>query len=158
MKIKDILSKDITSEQKLALGQVLNLSIPELILNKEQELTDKNYKKYKKKDSTNEINNYTNYKINSNKEEKEEKENITKKNNEKELTEKIEIYKKIENKSFIQKPRYQISQNLNKDLEIEQKLTIGQKYIRENNNNNIIKERVINDKDKDVIIDNSPLL
>ena len=50
MKIKDILSKDITSEQKLALGQVLNLSIPELILNKEQEITDKNYKKYKKID------------------------------------------------------------------------------------------------------------
>ena len=32
-----------------------------------------NSKKYKKKDSTNEINNYINYKINSNKEEKEEK-------------------------------------------------------------------------------------
>ena len=50
MKIKDILSKDISNEQKLALEQVLNLSIPELILNKEQELTDKNYKKYKKID------------------------------------------------------------------------------------------------------------
>jgi len=108
-----------------------------------------NSKKGKKKDNTNEINNYTNYKINSNKEEKEEKENITKKTNEKELTEKSEIYKKIENKSFIQKPRYQISQNLNKDVEIEQKLIIGQKYIRENNSSNLIKERVINDKDKE---------
>ena len=48
MKIKDILNKDITNEQKLALGQVLNLSIPELILNKDEEIINKDYKKYKK--------------------------------------------------------------------------------------------------------------
>ena len=48
MKIKDILNKNITNEQKLALGQVLNLSIPELIMNKEQEIKDKEYRKYKR--------------------------------------------------------------------------------------------------------------
>ena len=48
MKIKDILNKSITNEQKLALGQVLNLSTPELILSKEREITNKDYKKYQK--------------------------------------------------------------------------------------------------------------
>ncbi len=48
MKIKDILKNNITNEKKLALGQVLNLSIPELLLNKEKELTTKEVKKYKK--------------------------------------------------------------------------------------------------------------
>lgn len=48
MKIKDILKQDINNEQKLALEQVLNLSRPELIVNKDRELTKKEYKKYKK--------------------------------------------------------------------------------------------------------------
>ena len=48
MKIKDIVNKDITNEQKLALEQVLNLSRPELIINKDRELTKKEYKKYQK--------------------------------------------------------------------------------------------------------------
>lgn len=48
MKIKDILTKDITNEQKLALEQVLNLSKPELLLNKDRELTKKEYKIYQK--------------------------------------------------------------------------------------------------------------
>ena len=48
MKIKDILDKTTDNEQKLALGQVLNLSKPELIVNKDRELTKKEYKKYKK--------------------------------------------------------------------------------------------------------------
>lgn len=48
MKIKDILKNNITNEKKLALGQVLNLSIPELLLNKEQELTKKEIKNYQK--------------------------------------------------------------------------------------------------------------
>ncbi|MBQ6547245.1 MAG: peptide chain release factor N(5)-glutamine methyltransferase [Bacilli bacterium] len=45
MKIKDILN-DINNEQKLALEQVLNLSGPELIVNKDRELTKKEYKEY----------------------------------------------------------------------------------------------------------------
>ena len=45
MKIKDILN-DINNEQKLALEQVLNLSGPELIVNKDRELTKKEYKQY----------------------------------------------------------------------------------------------------------------
>ena len=45
MKIKDVLNDN---QKKLALEQVLNLSIPELIINKEQELTKKEEKKYKK--------------------------------------------------------------------------------------------------------------
>ena len=45
MKIKDL---DINNEQKLALEQVLNLSGPELIINKDRKLTKKEYKKYKK--------------------------------------------------------------------------------------------------------------
>ena len=48
MKIKDILKNNISNEKKLALGQVLNLSIPELLINKEQELTKKELKKYQK--------------------------------------------------------------------------------------------------------------
>lgn len=50
MKIKDILNnKEINKNQiKLALEQVLNLSTPEILLNKEQELTKKQEKKYKK--------------------------------------------------------------------------------------------------------------
>ena len=48
MKIKDILNKDITNEQKLALEQVLNLSKPELIVNKDRELTKKEYKTYQR--------------------------------------------------------------------------------------------------------------
>ena len=50
MKIKDILSEktiDI-NQKKLALEQVLNLSIPEILLNKEKELTKDEEKKYKK--------------------------------------------------------------------------------------------------------------
>lgn len=38
MKIKDILKDDNINEKKLALEQVLNLSIPEILLNKEKEL------------------------------------------------------------------------------------------------------------------------
>ena len=48
MKIKDILDNNIDNEQKLALEQVLNLSKPELIVNKDRELTKKEYKKYQK--------------------------------------------------------------------------------------------------------------
>lgn len=48
MKIKDILKNDINNEKKLALGQVLNLSKLELILNKDRIITLKEYKKYKK--------------------------------------------------------------------------------------------------------------
>lgn len=48
MKIKDILKNNISNEKKLAIGQVLNLSIPELLINKEQELTKKELKKYQK--------------------------------------------------------------------------------------------------------------
>lgn len=48
MKIKDILQKSIDNEQKLALEQVLNLSRPELIINKDRELTKKEYKNYQK--------------------------------------------------------------------------------------------------------------
>ena len=50
MKIKDILNKNINNEQKLALEQVLNLSGPELIINKDRELTKKEYKRYQKID------------------------------------------------------------------------------------------------------------
>lgn len=50
MKIKDILNNktDYENEKKLALMQVLNLSKPEIILNKEKELTKQEEKKYKK--------------------------------------------------------------------------------------------------------------
>lgn len=48
MKIKDILNNNINNEQKLALEQVLNLSKPELIINKERELTKKEYQEYSK--------------------------------------------------------------------------------------------------------------
>ena len=47
MKIKDILN-NISNEKKLALGQVLNLSIPEINIYKDKEITKKEYKKYKK--------------------------------------------------------------------------------------------------------------
>lgn len=50
MKIKDLLNKDLTNEQKLALEQVLNLSRPELIINKDRELTKKENKEYRKID------------------------------------------------------------------------------------------------------------
>lgn len=49
MKIKEILNNK-NNEQKLALEQVLNLSGPELIINKEKELTKKEYKAYQKID------------------------------------------------------------------------------------------------------------
>lgn len=48
MKIKDLLKNNINNEQKLALEQVLNLSKPELIVNKDRELTKKEYKNYQK--------------------------------------------------------------------------------------------------------------
>ena len=50
MKIKDILQENqIDKDQKkLALEQVLNLSKPEIILNKEKKLTKKEYKSYQK--------------------------------------------------------------------------------------------------------------
>lgn len=48
MKIKDILQKDNINEKKLALAQVLNLSIPEIVLKKEQDLTQKEEKQYLK--------------------------------------------------------------------------------------------------------------
>ncbi|MGM9879109.1 MAG: peptide chain release factor N(5)-glutamine methyltransferase [Bacilli bacterium] len=50
MKIKDILKeeKKLQDQKKLALEQVLNLSKPEIILNKEKELTKKEYKTYQK--------------------------------------------------------------------------------------------------------------
>ena len=48
MKIKDILDLKPNNEQKLALGQVLNLSIPELSLNKNNKITKKEYIKYTK--------------------------------------------------------------------------------------------------------------
>lgn len=46
MKIKDI--KRITNEENLALCEVLNISVPELITKKEKEITTKEYKKYQK--------------------------------------------------------------------------------------------------------------
>ena len=48
MKIKNILNNTISNEKKLALGQVLNLSKPELIASKDKNLSKKEYKKYKK--------------------------------------------------------------------------------------------------------------
>lgn len=48
MKIKDILTGDNINEKKLALEQVLNLSMPEILLNKEKKLTPKEQKKYQK--------------------------------------------------------------------------------------------------------------
>ena len=45
MKIKDLLTDENT---KLALEQVLNLSKPEILLNKDKELTKQEYKNYKK--------------------------------------------------------------------------------------------------------------
>ena len=48
MKIKDILTGDNINEKKLALEQVLNLSMPEILLNKEKKLTPKQQKKYQK--------------------------------------------------------------------------------------------------------------
>ena len=48
MKIKDILNNSLNNEKKLALGQVLNLSNPEMLLNKDKKLTTQEYKKYKK--------------------------------------------------------------------------------------------------------------
>lgn len=48
MKIKDILKNNINNEQKLALEQVLNLSSPELIVNKDRELTKKEYQRYQR--------------------------------------------------------------------------------------------------------------
>lgn len=45
MKIKDVLNDN---QKKLALAQVLNISIPELIINKEKELTKQEEKAYKK--------------------------------------------------------------------------------------------------------------
>ena len=45
MKIKDLLTDGNT---KLALEQVLNLSKPEILLNKEKKLTKQEYKNYKK--------------------------------------------------------------------------------------------------------------
>lgn len=48
MKIKELLQKDLNNEQKLALEQVLNLSRPEIIINKEKELTEEEYKEYKR--------------------------------------------------------------------------------------------------------------
>lgn len=56
MKIKDILKGENINEKKLALEQVLNLSIPEIIINKNKELTkkeEKNYQKLSKKISKN---------------------------------------------------------------------------------------------------------
>lgn len=50
MKIKDLLqeNKNNQNQIKLALEQVLNLSKPEILLNKEKELTKKEYKEYQK--------------------------------------------------------------------------------------------------------------
>lgn len=48
MKINDILTNENIENKKLALEQVLNLSKPELLLNKNKELTKKNYKEYKR--------------------------------------------------------------------------------------------------------------
>lgn len=48
MKIKDILESPYLNEKKLALKQVLNLSIPELLLKKDQVLTKEEEKKYQK--------------------------------------------------------------------------------------------------------------
>ena len=50
MKIKDLLeNKNITEDKnKLAIGQVLNMSNPEISINKEKEITKDEYKKYKK--------------------------------------------------------------------------------------------------------------
>ena len=47
-KINDILTNENIENKKLALEQVLNLSKPELLLNKNKELTKKNYKEYKR--------------------------------------------------------------------------------------------------------------
>ena len=46
MKIQYI--KIETNEQNLALCEVLNLSVPQLKLNKDKEITKKDYKKYQK--------------------------------------------------------------------------------------------------------------
>ena len=46
--IKDILKGNYINEKKLALEQVLNLSIPEIILNKNQKLTNKQKQTYLK--------------------------------------------------------------------------------------------------------------
>ena len=48
MKINDILTNENIENTRLALEQVLNLSKPELLLNKNKELTKKNYKEYKR--------------------------------------------------------------------------------------------------------------
>lgn len=48
MKIKEILKDNNINEKKLALEQVLNLSIPEILLNKDKNLTKKEAKAYKK--------------------------------------------------------------------------------------------------------------
>ena len=48
MKIKDLLTTEKKENKKLALEQVLNLSKPELLLNKEKELTPKEYQKYQR--------------------------------------------------------------------------------------------------------------
>ena len=48
MKIKDILKGNNINEKKLAIGQVLNLSIPEILINKERTLSKEEIKLYKK--------------------------------------------------------------------------------------------------------------
>ncbi len=48
MKINDLLTNENIENKKLALEQVLNLSKPELLLNKNKEITKQNYKEYKK--------------------------------------------------------------------------------------------------------------
>lgn len=55
VKIKDILKPKTVheNEKKLALMQVLNLSMPEILLNKEKILTNKEQKKYRKIRKTN---------------------------------------------------------------------------------------------------------
>ena len=48
MKINDLLTNENIENKKLALEQVLNLSKPELLLNKNKEITKQNYKEDKK--------------------------------------------------------------------------------------------------------------
>ena len=48
MKVKDILKSPSLNEKKLALGQVLNLSTPELLLKKDQTIPKKEKKQYQK--------------------------------------------------------------------------------------------------------------
>ena len=113
------------------------------------------YEKYLKTDSNKNTKDNNKYKISDNKEEKEkEKENITKNNNNKnENIDEKKLYKRIDNKSFIQNQTYQITQILNEDKQFERKLTIDNKKIDDNNKNKLNKEQMIKNKENKNIED-----